>query len=121
MSGFSRWVMNTFFVSTNIDQFRRLLQSARSATLLIETLYQYRAEGHYLLHEFVVMPDHIHLIVSPQLTIEKSMQLIKGGFAFRRASDFSGNIRCGIEAFTIGDCAMQVNTQPPDNTFMRIR
>jgi len=82
--------MNTFFVSTNIQGFRRLLQTERSASLFIEVLYYYRAEGQYLLHEFVVMPNHVHLILSPQeaATIEKSMQLIKGGFSFRAKKAF---------------------------------
>lgn len=82
--------MNTFFVSTNIQGFRRLLQSERSAMLLIEVLYHYRAQNQYLLHEFVVMPNHIHLILSPTVaaTIEKAMQLIKGGFSFRAKKQF---------------------------------
>jgi len=82
--------MNTFFVSTNIQEFRRLLQSERSATLLIEVLYHYRAQHEYLLHEFVVMPNHLHLILSPTaaVTIEKTMQLIKGGFSFRAKKAF---------------------------------
>ena len=35
----------------------------------------------YLLHEFVVMPNHLHLILTPgpQTTLEKAIQLIKGG------------------------------------------
>ena len=43
-----------------------------------------------MLHEFVVMPNHVHLIVSPQeaITIEKTMQLIKGGFSFRAKKEF---------------------------------
>jgi putative transposase len=41
-------------------------------------------EEKYLLHEFVVMPDHFHLIVTPtQITLERAMQLMKGGFSFR--------------------------------------
>ena len=89
MCGFSRWVMNTFFVSTNTHGFRRLLQSERSANLFIETIYHYRAEGNYLLHEFVVMPHHVHLILTPQqITIERAMQLIKGGFSFRAKKAF---------------------------------
>jgi len=77
--------MNTFFVSTNIQGFRRLLQSERSANLLIEVLYHYRSQNQYSLHEFVVMPNHLHVVLSPRaaVTIEKTMQLIKGGFSFR--------------------------------------
>jgi putative transposase len=44
----------------------------------------YRTENKYLLHEFVVMPDHLHLILTPQgITLERAMQLIKGGFSFQ--------------------------------------
>ena len=34
-------------------------------------------------HEFVLMPDHFHLLISPTVTLERSLQLIKGGFSFR--------------------------------------
>jgi putative transposase len=36
------------------------------------------------------MPNHVHLILSPQeaVTIEKTMQLIKGGFSFRAKKEF---------------------------------
>ena len=38
----------------------------------------------YLLHEFVVMPDHFHLILTPTgITLERSMGLVKGGFSFQ--------------------------------------
>lgn len=41
----------------------------------------YRDRGAYLLHEFAVMPDHLHLLLTPggTTTLEKAMQLIKGG------------------------------------------
>jgi putative transposase len=81
--------MNTYFVSTNIDEFRNLLQSERSANLFINVLFHYRDEGNYLVHEFVVMPDHVHLIISPTgITLERSMQSIKGGFSFRARKEF---------------------------------
>jgi putative transposase len=55
--------------------------------LFLETLQHYRQEGHYKLHAFVVMPDHVHLIVTPLgITIERVMSLIKGGFSHRLAS-----------------------------------
>jgi putative transposase len=52
-------------------------------------LYEYRARGIFRLHEFVVMPDHFHLIltVGSGITIEKAVQFIKGGFAFRAGKE----------------------------------
>ncbi len=64
---------------------RRLLQSERSANLLIEVLRSLVAERKFKLHDFVIMPDHVHLLltVDAETTIEKAMQLIKGRFSFR--------------------------------------
>jgi putative transposase len=75
----------TFFVTSSIAGKRSLLQSDRSAGLFVNVLYCYRAQGKFRLHEFVVMPDHFHVLltVDGNLSVEKAVQFIKGGFAFR--------------------------------------
>jgi putative transposase len=73
----------TFFVTSSIRGKRKLLQSDRSAGLFIRVLYDYRAQGKFRLHEFVVMPDHFHVLITVASTIERAMQFIKGGFAFQ--------------------------------------
>ena len=75
----------TFFVTSSTWGKRSLLQSDRAARLLIDVLYHYRKEGKYLLHEFVIMPDHFHLLITvgAEMTVERALQFIKGGFAFR--------------------------------------
>jgi putative transposase len=74
----------TFFVTTITANRRRLFQVTRNAELLLETLQHYRAEGHYKLHAFVVMPDHAHLLLTPNdKTVSQVMNLIKGGFSHR--------------------------------------
>jgi len=73
----------TFFVTSSSWEKRRLLQSTRAARLLIDVLYHYRQQQKYLLHEFVIMPDHFHLVITVGAQMEKAVQLIKGGFAFR--------------------------------------
>jgi putative transposase len=75
----------TFFVTSSIAGKRNLLQSDRAAELFVRVLYDYRAQGKFRLHEFVVMPDHYHLLltVGCELTVERAMQFVKGGFAFR--------------------------------------
>jgi REP-associated tyrosine transposase len=48
----------------------------------METLRHYRREGHYKLRAFVVMPDRLHLILTPQkITPERAVGMIKGGGA----------------------------------------
>ena len=64
---------------------RRLLQSERNASLLIDVLRSLATERKFELHDFVVMPDHLHLLltVRDEMTIEKAMQLVKGRFSHR--------------------------------------
>jgi putative transposase len=79
----------TFFVTTQTHQRRRLFQVEATANLFLETLQHYRREGHYKLYAFVLMPDHIHLLITPQgITLERAVQLIKGGFSHRLGSKF---------------------------------
>jgi len=75
----------TFFVTSSTWGKCGLLQSSRAAGLLIDVLYHYRGQRKYLLHEFVVMPDHFHMLITvgAEMTVEKAVQFIKGGFAFR--------------------------------------
>ena len=48
-------------------------------------MMEYRGRGVYLLHEFVVMPNHLHLLVTPsgETSLEKAVQFIKGGCSYR--------------------------------------
>ena len=79
----------TFFVTFSTWGKQGLLQSARAAGLFIEVLYHYREQRKYLLHEFVIMPDHFHLLITlgTEMTVEKEIQLIKGGFTLRAGSE----------------------------------
>jgi putative transposase len=75
----------TFFVTASTWGKRSLLQSDRAAELFLANLFDYRAQGKYRVHEFVVMPDHFHVLITVgvAMTIERAVQFIKGGFAFR--------------------------------------
>jgi putative transposase len=79
-----------FFVTTKTSMARRLLQSERNAMLLIDVLRSNVATGKFQLHDFVIMPDHVHLLMTlpGNMTIEKAMQLIKGGFSYRLKKEF---------------------------------
>jgi putative transposase len=79
----------TFFVTSSTWQKRAILQSARAAELVIGVPYHYRRQHKYLLHEFVIMPEHFHVLiaVNADMTVEKAVQLIKGGSAFRAGKE----------------------------------
>jgi putative transposase len=76
-----------YFVTSATYNRRRLFQVEANAVLFLETLQHYRREGHYKLYDFVVMPDHVHLLLTPQaITLERAVGLIKGGFSRRLGS-----------------------------------
>lgn len=82
------WTSNsTYFITASTAGKRCLLQSDRMAGLLAEVLLRYREQQKYLLHEFVIMPNHIHLLLTPTVTLERAMQLVKGGFSYRARHD----------------------------------
>jgi putative transposase len=80
----------TFFATTKTIQGARLLQSDRNAMLLVEVLRSYMTAGKFRIHDFVIMPNHLHVLltVGREMTIEKAMQLIKGGFSYRLKKEF---------------------------------
>jgi putative transposase len=69
---------------------RALLQSERNATLFIDVLRSYVAAGKFKVHDFVVMPNHVHLLmtVEENMSIEKAVQFVKGGFSYRLKKEF---------------------------------
>ena len=71
-----------YFVSTQTAGRKPFFRHERWAQLMTATLLHY-AEKDFLLHAYVIMPDHLHLLITPSETLEKSVQLIKGGFSFR--------------------------------------
>ena len=78
----------TFFITSVTAQRRTLFQRAAAADLFIDVLLYYRSQRKYLLHEFVVMPDHFHALITPacEISLERAVQFIKGGFSFRLKS-----------------------------------
>jgi len=73
----------TYFVTFSTFQRRRFFVVESYARLFLRTLYAYRRQGHFQLHAFVLMPDHIHLLLTPtqDVTLERAMQFIKGGYS----------------------------------------
>ena len=89
---------STYFISAQTYLKKNILQSDRMARLFIDVLYTYRKQNKYLLHEFVVMPNHLHLLLSPiaPVTLERTMQFIKGGYSHRAGKEMGMN---GDQAF----------------------
>ena len=108
----------TFFVMSCIWGRRSLLQSKRSVRLFIQTLHNYRAAGKFRLHAFVVMPDHFHLLltVNSGMTIERAVQFVKSGFAFRSGQELGFRAQSGRRGFLRRGFWMQLPLTPIEIT-----
>jgi putative transposase len=78
----------TYLVTAVTAGRRSLFQVTATAELIERTILDYRSQGRFLLHAFVIMPDHFHALITPapEVSLEKAMQFIKGGFSFRLKS-----------------------------------
>jgi putative transposase len=61
--------------------------------LFIVTLFQHRDKGRFLLHGFFVMPDHIHVLITPAIdqSTARCIQFIKGGYSFAARNQSSSD------------------------------
>ena len=87
-----------YMVTTSTWERRALFRHEKWVKLLIDTLYHYRGSA-YLLHEFVIMPDHIHLLSTPITSLEKAVQFIKGGFFYRAKKELGSNMEIWQKGF----------------------
>jgi putative transposase len=80
--------VRTYLLTAVTAQRRRLFQVTATAEMFLTTIEDYRAKERFALHAFVVMPEHVHLLLTPapEVALEKVAQLIKGGFSFRLRS-----------------------------------
>jgi putative transposase len=70
------------FVTVTTRDRRPIFQISRLAELFIDTLLHYRTRGHYKLHAFLVMPDRVHLLLSPlSHPLDQTIALIQKAFA----------------------------------------
>ena len=78
----------TYLVTAVTAERRSLFQVTATAELFERTLLDYRSQGKFLLHAFVIMPEHFHALITPapDVSLEKAVQFIKGGFSFRLKS-----------------------------------
>jgi REP element-mobilizing transposase RayT len=79
-----RQKLTTYAITILTHQRHRLFQRSGNADLMIATLFRYRDQGRFALHAFAVMPDHLHVLVTPAIDVStaRCVQFIKGGYSF---------------------------------------
>lgn len=88
--------IRTFFITTISWGRRSIFRTDRMASLLIDVMRDNAIQGRMQIHEFIIMRDHLHAILTPasDQSLEKCVQFIKGGFSFRakRGLQFNGEV-----------------------------
>jgi putative transposase len=92
----------TYFVTFSTWERMRLFVVEAYAKVFLQTLYGYRRQGAFQLHAFVLMPEHIHLLLTPanEVTLERVVQLIKGGYSHKFGSEFGRKKEVWQRGFT---------------------
>lgn len=109
----------TYFVTFSTWQRTRLFVIEAYARLFLKTLYGYKRQGSFQLHAFVLMPEHVHLLLTPahDIRLERAMQLIKGGYSH----SFGARKRSGREDSPITAFEMLTILLRIASTSIRIR
>lgn len=68
----------TFLVTFYTDQRRPLFRDPQFARLVVDSLFAQPCQGSFLLHEFVLLPDCCHLLLTPRVHLERAVQQVKG-------------------------------------------
>ena len=99
---------------------------------MVQIILRYRAQSTYFLHGFVVMPDHMHLLLTPTGAIERAVQCLTGGFSFAVRGRVQDEIwqpgyeeHCILDADDYESELMNIETYPircnyPDYPFVHL-
>jgi len=70
-----------YFITTDTWQRRLLFLKPDPARIVLEQILDCRDRGFYKLHAFVLMPEHLHMLITPggETALEKAIMMIKGG------------------------------------------
>ena len=74
-----------YFATTDTWERSALFINTVLACIAVGQIVACQDRGFFKLHAFVPMPDHLHVLITPsdETTVEKAMQMIKGGSAHR--------------------------------------
>jgi putative transposase len=93
------WNGYTYFVTSNTAGRMPYFLQERWANLFIEALYAHRLKR-YLLHGFVLMPDHFHLLITPRVSLETAVQCLKSEFATRAEQGLGWTREIWVSGYT---------------------
>jgi putative transposase len=79
--------------------FRDVLDVPANEALRRETVREI-IQGSFQLQAFVAMPEPVHLLITPSATLERAVQLIKGGYSHAFGAEFGRKKEIWQRGFT---------------------
>ena len=73
----------TYFITSSAYMHQNLFQRTETVKLLLSTIFRHRDNNEFRVHEYVIMPNHVHMLISLEdgHSVSRAVQLIKGGFS----------------------------------------
>lgn len=100
-------IPGTYFLTSPPYNRRRLFQVDASCDLFLQTIEHYRSG--FLFHAYVLMPDHIHLLITPRgITLERAVQAdsrIGSARSFPSGNEASQTTAFVMQRITNGMCS----------------
>ena len=90
---------HTYFVTSQTWQRRELFRNPQWAELFLETLHSYQGRA-YQLHEYVLMPEHFHILITPTVSLERAVRFVKGGFSYRVKKELQSSMEIWHPGFS---------------------
>jgi len=92
----------TYFVTSRTWESRKLFIKTSACEIFVETLLHYRKEGAYLIHAFVLMPEHFHVLLTPEkdTPLERAIMYIKGRSARKIGETLNPKFRVWQRGFS---------------------
>jgi putative transposase len=89
-----RQKQSTYAITILTFQRHRHFQRTANAELFLTTLFHHRDKNRFQIHAFVVMPNHVHVLITPATneSTAKCIQYLKGGYSFAARQQSPGEI-----------------------------
>ena len=86
--------MQTHAITLVTHQRRSLFTRTANADLMLKLLFHHRDQNRYQLHAFAIMPDHMHVLITPsqRQTLPGCIQFLKGTFSHAIRDQFKGEV-----------------------------
>jgi REP element-mobilizing transposase RayT len=84
--------MQTYALTILTHQRRSIFTRTANADLMQETLFHHRSQRRYQLHAFAIMPDHMHVLLTPERSLPRCIQFLKGSFSHAVREQYKGEV-----------------------------